>query len=139
MSQEKKEKMFGCDPDEFLTDIEGPIERSGLAMVLMSMLSDVQEMIARSRDEDARQALNRVKLVIDRKLRDKVEAPELKPIPAEDLACLMMAEAFLLEEASGFLNSDDGTGYWATATHRSGIPVHAARPDWATHVLWFNK
>lgn len=60
------EKMFGCDPYEFLADIEGPVERNGLAMVLMSLLSDAQEMVAHGMAEEACRALNRVKLVINR-------------------------------------------------------------------------
>jgi len=60
---------FGCDPDEILPSVEGSIDRSGLPMVLMSMLSDVQELIARNQNEEARLTINRVKFIIDRKLK----------------------------------------------------------------------
>jgi hypothetical protein len=45
---------------------------------------------------------------------------------------------------SGGLTDDDGHGVYATATHRSKITVvpsqvNLKRPEWATHVLWFNK
>lgn len=60
----KHEQMFGCDPDAFLGDLEGPISRSGLGMVLMSLLSDVQEQMAVSDIEGARKAINRVKYLV---------------------------------------------------------------------------
>lgn len=38
------------------------------------------------------------------------------------------------------LSSNDGFGVWATATHESDMRAReTARPDWATHVLWFNN
>ena len=47
----------------------------------------------------------------------------------------------------GGICPDDGTGYWATATQYSwDHPVFSGKadpytpqPDWATHVVWFNK
>lgn len=61
-------RCYGCHPDEVLGALAGPIEEDGLGSVLMSLLSDVQEMIAHGALEDARKALNRAKLVIHQKL-----------------------------------------------------------------------
>lgn len=34
----------------------------------------------------------------------------------------------------------DGDGYWATATHESRMSVwRFDKPEWATHVAWYNK
>lgn len=51
----------------------------------------------------------------------------------------MTAEEFVEAENDGFLTGDDGNGVWATETHKSDISTRADRPDWATHVLWFNR
>ena len=39
----------------------------------------------------------------------------------------------------GAFNSDDGSGYWATKTQYAHISCWDQMPDWATHILWFNK
>ena len=52
---------------------------------------------------------------------------------------LMTAEEFFREEDRGCLTGDDGSGFWATATHRSDVGTSQTRPDWATHVLWRNR
>lgn len=31
----------------------------------------------------------------------------------------------------------EGCGVWATATHKSNVAASAARPTWATHVVWY--
>ena len=64
MSDEKIERMFGCDPKSFLEELRGPLNQVGLTMVLMSLMSDVQEMVVANRAEDARQALNRAKYLV---------------------------------------------------------------------------
>jgi hypothetical protein len=51
----------------------------------------------------------------------------------------MTAEEFIHSEAVGALTCDDGDGVWATATKRSDISTNLPKPDWATHVLWFNR
>ena len=41
---------------------------------------------------------------------------------------------------SGAIISDDGSGVWATATEQSDMSVwEGGTPEWATHVMWFNK
>jgi hypothetical protein len=40
---------------------------------------------------------------------------------------------------AGYFNSDDGSGYWATKTEYAYFSCWNQRPEWATHVLWFNK
>ena len=67
--------------------------------------------------------------------------PALSPLTLEDLddPGFMTAEAFLQDEEAGFLTGNDGSGFWATATHRSDLSTYAPRPEWATHVLWFNR
>jgi hypothetical protein len=58
--------MFGCDIDKFEESVleSHTYRNSGGGMVLMSLLSDVQEMIERDNKEDARQLVNRVKFLI---------------------------------------------------------------------------
>ena len=35
---------------------------------------------------------------------------------------------------------DDGDGYWATETEMSDLCVWSTRkPEWATHVMWYNR
>lgn len=63
----------------------------------------------------------------------------LKPFSGSDERCLMTAAEFEEGEESGGLTSEDGSGYWATATQRSDISTSQPRPDWATHVVWFNR
>jgi len=64
----RSEQMFGCEIEAFMADLEGPLARNGLGMVLVSLLSDVQEMMAAGYVDDARRALNRVKYVMSQSL-----------------------------------------------------------------------
>lgn len=69
---------------------------------------------------------------------DTHDAFELKPIP--DYVHVFTAEEFENEDESGNLNSDDGLGYWATELGESRLGVWSVhRPEWATHVTWYNK
>lgn len=63
-----------------------------------------------------------------------------------DLGDLLTWEQFVAHVKAGSITSDDGDGELATATHVSNIHVscvdvgpHYYKPDWATHVLWYNK
>ena len=40
---------------------------------------------------------------------------------------------------AGYFNSDDGSGYWATKTEYAHVSCWDECPEWATHILWFNK
>lgn len=60
----------------------------------------------------------------------------------------MVLEAFLDQVARGILTNEDGFGYWANADNVSNWKIwpseviHQDRgkfPDWATHVVWYNK
>ena len=57
----------------------------------------------------------------------------------EKSTCLMTADEFHEGDRSGMLTCDDGNGVWATATHKSDVPCGATKPDWATHVVWYNR
>lgn len=59
-------KMYGCDPEKFKQSAEESMtfKWNGAPMVLISMLSDVQEMVERDLKEDARQHINLVKYLI---------------------------------------------------------------------------
>lgn len=61
------ERCFGCDPEEFVKDVEASVtfQVSGIGMVLMSMLSDAQEELAHGQADKARKTMNRVKYLID--------------------------------------------------------------------------
>jgi len=63
----------------------------------------------------------------------------LKPFSGSDARCLMTAQEFEEGDAQGVLTSDDGNGYWATETQKSTISCNQPRPDWATHVVWYNR
>lgn len=56
-----------------------------------------------------------------------------------DQECLMTAEEYMQDAESGFLTSDDGHGYWATATMVSRVSCRSKKPEWATHACWYNK
>ena len=60
------EMMFGCDMDEYKKSVLecDSYQWHGGGRILVSMLSDVQEMIIRGQDETARQLINRVKHLI---------------------------------------------------------------------------
>ena len=59
-------KMFGCDPKEMLEFLnQTPTYTTmGKDKLVMSMLSDVQELIGMGQSEEARLAINRIKYVI---------------------------------------------------------------------------
>lgn len=73
MMNDKNKQMYGVPDIEawwstniaFMFDVNDKQEQ---AMMVMSMLSDVQEMIERDMDEEARQTLNRAKWTIREKL-----------------------------------------------------------------------
>ncbi len=53
-------------------------------------------------------------------------------------------DVFTLEDwdksvVAGAFIPDDGDGYWATEKQYAHISVWDTKPDWATHVVWFNK
>jgi hypothetical protein len=47
-------------------------------------------------------------------------------------------DLFPATEFDGFM-SDDGSGVWATENLQSNVSVWEDKPDWATHVMWYNK
>jgi hypothetical protein len=61
-------KMFGCEIEPFVDSVEKSLafKFSGPGMVIISLLSDVQELISMGRKEDARQTINRAKFLVDR-------------------------------------------------------------------------
>lgn len=61
----------------------------------------------------------------------------LTPLKPEEVPLLMTKEEF--EKDDPPLYSDDGTGYWATATHWGRVSTDRDAPPWATHVLWFGR
>ncbi len=72
--------------------------------------------------------------------------PDLRPNPS--YGDLMTADEFVEMCRCGAFISDDGSGNWATATHcdsRRDISIRKLvtgidkKPNWATHVMWFNK
>ena len=63
----------------------------------------------------------------------------LKELDDFDRECLMTAQEFLDGANTGFLTSDDGSGYWATEKMVSRLSCWSEKPEWATHACWFNK
>jgi hypothetical protein len=56
-----------------------------------------------------------------------------------DKECLMSAEEFAEHEDSGGITDYDGHGYWATDKKVSKVDCFCAKPEWATHVCWYNR
>jgi hypothetical protein len=67
---------------------------------------------------------------------EKIQFREFSELDKE---CLMSAEEFLMDEESGTIIDDDGCGYWATLDKVSDVSCFSEKPDWATHVCWYNK
>lgn len=67
------------------------------------------------------------------------ENKELRHLSDLEKKCLMSAEEFLECEESETIIEDDGCGYWATHDKVSDVNCFAIKPDWATHVCWYNK
>lgn len=65
---QQHEQMFGCDPAEMMAELTQPLADYGLTMILTSMLSDAQEMLASGKPDAARNAINRVKYILNEKL-----------------------------------------------------------------------
>jgi hypothetical protein len=57
---------FGCDPEEFIVEMKKSLtyRLSGKDMVVVSMLSDVQELVFLGQNEKARQMINLVKYIV---------------------------------------------------------------------------
>ena len=65
---ENQEAMFGCDPDVMLKEVSASFSTFGMGMTLMSMLSDVQELLQMGMADEARKGLNQVKYIIGKTL-----------------------------------------------------------------------
>jgi hypothetical protein len=85
-----------------------------------------------------------------RQLQQSMEAPKIPdriPVTPIDFSdeelCMFTAEDFDQACSEGSFTNDDGTGYWATEASKSSVEVRPStrqnKPDWATHVVWFNK
>jgi hypothetical protein len=66
--------MYGCNVEDLRQFVESsisvafarePDKRDGIAMLLTSMLSDVQELILLEHADDARRTINRVKYILN--------------------------------------------------------------------------
>jgi hypothetical protein len=76
--------------------------------------------------------------------KPKAKEPKLEPIDP-DLGDHMSWADFLQYVKGGDFNDDDGCADLATETHVSDISISCSgaasfqRPEWATHVVWYNK
>lgn len=87
------EQVYGCDPQAFLQEIAEPLHNQGLAMFLTSMLSDVQEQVAQNDQEGARQAINRIKLLIREHLGPESAPAQVEATPdANGVRCSVCGE-----------------------------------------------
>ncbi|KVP39701.1 hypothetical protein WJ87_05825 [Burkholderia ubonensis] len=80
---DRNEQVYGCDPKAMMADLMQHIALQGLSMVLISMLSDIQEMVALGQAETARKALNRLKYVVSEKLPKTYVTPDDVSVHAE--------------------------------------------------------
>lgn len=64
---------------------------------------------------------------------------KLTPLPS--YGDLLTVTEFFENRESGGLISSDGSGYYATPDgfDRASNVWEVEQPDWATHVIWFNK
>lgn len=76
--------------------------------------------------------------------KPKVKQPKLEPIDP-GLGDHMTWDDFVRCARGGGISDDDGCANLATETHVSTIDVSCCntdsfkRPEWATHVVWYNK
>jgi hypothetical protein len=76
--------------------------------------------------------------------KQKAKEPKLEPIDPE-LGDHMSWSDFMQYVNGGDFNDDDGCADLATATHVSNISISCSgakdfnKPEWATHVVWYNK
>lgn len=76
--------------------------------------------------------------------KPKTKEPKLEPIDPE-LGDHMSWADFIQYTEGGDFNDDDGCADLATETHVSTISVSCSsvktfkKPEWATHVVWYNK
>lgn len=62
--------------------------------------------------------------------------PELLPSYGDLLTLEEWEEATV---KSNMITEHDGFGEWATESHTSNVSCWHPRPEWATHVMWYNK
>ena len=96
--------------------------------------------LAESAAKSADRAVEALRLLVDVKFR-LAEPDELE-------SCYMPWEEFVSCCETNALTDDDGHGELATTDHHvSNVRIHPrdainegyVRPDWATHVCWYNK
>lgn len=111
---------------------------------ILDILYDRHGEVFMSDDSDARTSeLKRISSLIDEfknLTKDTLnEAPELSP--HDDFGDLFTAEEWMSEGMRGcaFVPSD-GSGYWATKDGHSysHYDIFGHKPEWATHVAWYN-
>lgn len=60
-----------------------------------------------------------------------------------DYGDLMSVDEFAQSVEDGSFIDYDGYGYWAVADKMSDVVVRPStvddKPEWATHVIWFNR
>ena len=70
---------------------------------------------------------------------DMVFEPEMSKLDLKSGDLMTVKEFISHRDARVFLPYD-GSGNWATATHESNWSVWTIeKPEWATHVMWYNK
>ena len=69
----------------------------------------------------------------------KEKALGFRELDELDSECLMTAEEFKEHTDCGGIMSCDGHGNWATDKMVSEVSCWNEKPEWATHVCWYNK
>ena len=70
-------------------------------------------------------------------VENHLQATEL--ISYTQVGCKYTLEEFKAAVEEGSITDDDGQGYWGTGLGYSHIDCFDEKPEWATHVAWFNK
>mgnify|MGYP001250097380 CR=1 FL=1 len=65
--------------------------------------------------------------------------PQMFKNPKEDEGDIFKLKDWDDYVKMGAFIPDDGDGYWATEKEYAYISAWDPKPDWATHVVWFNK
>jgi hypothetical protein len=103
-------------------------------LALEAFSAEIEERRLRLRQQiSAARRLHRKQLENTKDFTNKRE-----PIP--DYARIMTVEEWVGGLESTAFTPDDGSGYWATEKIMDrNCDAFDKKPDWATHVAWFNK
>lgn len=122
-------------------EIAGVFTDQNIADTVRKAVGSSAKVVSITLDEVSPGYMNFAKNVLNVDIAKIMQEKEdgMKVMSKLDLECRMNASEFIEDADNGYLMSDDGSGYWATETMRSNISCWSERPQWATHVCWYNR